>query len=85
MDTSLICKGSENRTPYSDLIEISQAHLRMGMDPETPIPPFTGTSLDCVVAQSAERAFFTANPALTAVLSVTAIRSTSLIVHQLFS
>lgn len=66
MDTSLTCKGSENRTPHSDLIEISQAHLRLGMDPETPIP-FALWLAGREAAQAAERAFFTASTATTAV------------------
>ena len=47
--------------------EISEAHLRVGMDRATPVPPSSKLPLDWVVAQSAVRAFFTASPASTAV------------------
>ena len=66
-------------------VEISEAHLPVGMDPNRPHAPFPGTPLDCVVAQSAARALFTANPALTAMLAVSATRSRSLIVQHSFN
>ena len=52
-------RPEENRSLWQTVempAEISEDHLRVGIDPAAPMPPCSVLPLDWVVAQSAERA-----------------------------